>query len=102
MIALSIFLCAFGLLFFALVEMAFTLLMRLPQRLEAERASHDDALAAYLEDPLKFFVPARLLRGVMLVVLFVACSLSAWIRLGRRHDSRLPAVLGLPSASAST
>ena len=34
------------------------LLMRLPQRLEAERESESDALAAYLDDPLKFFVPA--------------------------------------------
>ena len=40
--------------------MAFTLLMRLPQRLEAERESDDDALAPYLDDPLQFFVPARL------------------------------------------
>ena len=71
MIELSLFLSAVGLLFFALVEMAFTLLMRLPQRLEAEHASDDDALTAYLDDPLKFFVTARLLRGALLV-LFVA------------------------------
>ncbi len=28
--------------------------MRLPQRLEAERASGNDALSAYLDDPLNF------------------------------------------------
>ena len=71
MIELSLFLSAVGLLFFALVEMAFTLLMRLPQLLEAERAADGDALAAYLDDPVKFFVPARLMRGALLV-LFVA------------------------------
>jgi CBS domain containing-hemolysin-like protein len=60
-----------GLLFFALVEMAFTLLMRLPERLEAERESEDDGLAAYLDDPLRFFVPARLMRGSLLVLAIV-------------------------------
>ena len=48
--------------------MAFTLLMRLPQRLEAERESDSDALAAYLDDPLRFFIPARLMRGALLVL----------------------------------
>jgi hypothetical protein len=54
---------ASALLFFAVVEMAFTLLMRLPERLEAEREGEHGALALYLDDPLRFFVPARLLRG---------------------------------------
>ena len=60
-----------GLLFFALVEMAFTLLMRLPERLEAERESEGDGLSSYLDDPLRFFVPARLLRGSLLVLAIV-------------------------------
>ncbi len=60
--------CASGLFFFALVEMAFTQLMRLPQRLEAERESEDMALEAYLEDPLTFFIPARILRGTLLIL----------------------------------
>ncbi len=58
---------AAGLFVFGLVEMAFTLLMRLPQRLEAERES-EGALDAYLDDPLTFFVPARILRGTLLVL----------------------------------
>jgi CBS domain containing-hemolysin-like protein len=62
---------ALGLLFFALVEMAFTLLMRLPQRLEAERESDSVALGPYLDDPLQFFVPARLIRGLLLIVAIV-------------------------------
>ena len=68
MIVVLVLLAAVGLLFFAVVEMAFALLMRLPQRLEAERESEGDALAAYLDDPLKFFVPARVMRGVLLVL----------------------------------
>ena len=62
---------ASGLLFFALVEMAFTLLMRLPQRLEAERESDSPVLGPYLDDPLQFFVPARLIRGLLLIVAIV-------------------------------
>jgi CBS domain containing-hemolysin-like protein len=68
MIVVLVLLAAAALLFFAVVEMAFALLMRLPQRLEAERESEGDALAAYLDDPLKFFVPARVMRGVLLVL----------------------------------
>jgi len=62
---------ASALLFFAVVEMAFTLLMRLPERLEAEREGEHGALALYLDDPLRFFVPARLLRGLFLIMAMV-------------------------------
>ena len=44
MSAFLVLVAASGLLFFALVEMAFTLLMRLPERLEAERESDGGAL----------------------------------------------------------
>jgi CBS domain containing-hemolysin-like protein len=71
MIPVLLFLVITGLLFFALVETAFGLLMRLPQRLEAERESESDALTAYLEDPLKFFVPSRVMRGSLLVAAVV-------------------------------
>ncbi len=71
MIPLLVVLTAGGLLFLALVETAFGLLMRLPQRLEAERETESDALSSYLDDPITFFVPARLLRGTLLVLLVV-------------------------------
>jgi len=71
MIPLLVVFTSGGLLFLALVETAFGLLMRLPQRLEAERESENDALATYLDDPLKFFVPARLMRGTLVVLLVV-------------------------------
>jgi CBS domain containing-hemolysin-like protein len=60
-----------GLLFFSLVEMAFGLLMRLPERLEAEREGEHGALGPYLQDPLEFFVPARLMRGTCLILALV-------------------------------
>ena len=69
--ALFFFLTVSGLLFFSVVEMAFGLLMRLPERLEAEREGEHGALAPYLSDPLEFFVPARLMRGALLVLAIV-------------------------------
>jgi CBS domain containing-hemolysin-like protein len=69
MIPLLVLATAGGLFFFALVETAFSLLMRLPQRLEAEREADNPALAAYLDDPLKFFVPSRLMRATLLVLM---------------------------------
>jgi CBS domain containing-hemolysin-like protein len=69
MIPLLILATAGGLFFFALVETAFGLLMRLPQRLEAEREADNPTLAAYLDDPLKFFIPSRLMRATLLVIM---------------------------------
>jgi putative hemolysin len=71
MIPLLIFVAAAGLLYFAVVETAFGLLMRLPRRLEAERERAHDALGAYLNDPITFFVPARLMRGTVLIVVII-------------------------------
>jgi CBS domain containing-hemolysin-like protein len=71
MIPLAVFLVACFVAYLAVVETAFGVLMRLPERLEAERESEADGLAAYLEDPLTFFVPARLLRGLLLVLAMV-------------------------------
>jgi CBS domain containing-hemolysin-like protein len=68
MIPLLVFVASAGLLYFAVVETAFGLLMRLPRRLEAERDSAHDALGTYLGDPITFFVPARLMRGTLLVL----------------------------------
>jgi CBS domain containing-hemolysin-like protein len=74
MIPLGVFLVSAAMLGFAVVETAFGLLMRLPERLEAEREQANDALRAYLDDPLRFFIPARLLRGILLIVAMVLLS----------------------------
>ena len=71
MTAFLILLAASGLLLFAIIELAFTRLMRLPDRLEAERESDGDSLASYLDDPLRFFIPSRLIRGALLIVAMV-------------------------------
>jgi putative hemolysin len=75
-IPLVVFLIAAAMLGFAIVETAFALLMRLPQRLEAERAGGNEALKAYLDDPLRFFIPGRIMRGLLLVLAIVLLSQS--------------------------
>ena len=50
------------------VEAAFSALMRLPLRLSAERHGRLERLGAYLDDPLRLFIPARLLQGLIFVV----------------------------------
>lgn len=70
-IPLLVFVTAAALSYLAVIETAFSVLMRLPERLEAERERENDGLAAYLEDPLKLFVPARFLRGLLLILLVV-------------------------------
>ena len=53
------------------VQAAFSALMRLPLRLNAERGGRygrPDGLGHYLEDPVRLFVPARLLQAVTIVL----------------------------------
>jgi CBS domain containing-hemolysin-like protein len=76
MIPLAVFVVSVLILALAVLETAFGLLMRLPQRLEAERERGNEALSAYLEDPITFFIPARLVRSVLLVLVVVLLSLS--------------------------
>jgi CBS domain containing-hemolysin-like protein len=51
------------------VSAAFNALMRLSLRIHAERTDRDDALGRYLEDPPRFFIPARVLISTLTVVL---------------------------------
>jgi CBS domain containing-hemolysin-like protein len=74
MVEFTILVSIVGLFFVGLVEMAFTLLMRLPQRLEAQRESEGAALEAYLEDPARFYVPARIIRGALLILAMVMAA----------------------------
>lgn len=70
-IPLLVFVVVCGMAYLAVIETAFGVLMRLPERLEAEREGGADSLTAYLEDPLKLFVPARFMRGVLLILTVV-------------------------------
>ncbi len=74
MVAFIILVSIVGLFIVGLIEMAFTLLMRLPQRLEAQRESEGGALEAYLEDPASFYVPARIIRSALLILAMVLAA----------------------------
>jgi putative hemolysin len=49
------------------VSTAFSALMRLSLRLMAERGGRDDSLGWYLDEPLRLFIPARLLQAVITI-----------------------------------
>ncbi|MYN63788.1 MAG: HlyC/CorC family transporter [Acidobacteria bacterium] len=69
-IPLALFLLACATVYVGTVEAAFTTLMRLSLRLGAERRGRLERLG-YLDDPLRLFVPVRVLQGVLVVAVTV-------------------------------
>lgn len=67
MTPLALFLLGCAAIFLGCVEWAFSSLMRLSLRLMAERRGRDDRLGSYLADPLRLFVPLRLLTGAVVI-----------------------------------
>jgi len=61
------------------IETAFSTMMRLSLRLMAERRGRDDRLGFYLDDPIRLFVPARLMLGLI----FSLATMSIAILTGR-------------------
>ena len=82
LIPLLLFLLGIAGIYVGTVQAAFTALMRLPQRLSAERSDPNDILTRYLDEPRLLFIPARLLLGLILVVSVelttVLFGLSTW------------------------
>ena len=74
MIPLLLFLLACGAVYVGTVQAAFSLLMRLPLRLNAERQRQPGMLGEYLDEPVRLFAPAGLLQAVA-VLLAVVLSL---------------------------
>ena len=68
MTPLLLFILAMAVIYVSTVITAFSALMRLSLRLMAERNDPDEPLARYLEDPLRLFIPARVLLAVLAVV----------------------------------
>src|SRR5687767_3437367 len=66
------------------IETAFSTLMRLSLRLMAERGGRDDRLGYYLDDPIRLFVPARLILGII----FSLATMSIAILTGRTGSLR--------------
>jgi CBS domain containing-hemolysin-like protein len=80
MTPLALFLLGCLTFFLGVVQAAFSALMRLSLRLMAERGGRDDRLGLYLDDPLKLFVPVRVLIGV--------CTVLAGALIARLSDIR--------------
>ncbi|MEO5697031.1 MAG: hemolysin family protein [Burkholderiaceae bacterium] len=68
MTPLLLFLLGCAVTYLGTVSAAFNALMRLSLRIHAERTDRDDALGRYLEDPRRFFVPARMLSSTLIVI----------------------------------
>ena len=60
-IPLLLFILGIAGIYVGTVQAAFTALMRLSQRLSAERSDPNDALTRYLDEPRLLFIPARIL-----------------------------------------
>jgi CBS domain containing-hemolysin-like protein len=68
MTPLILFLIACVTVFLGSIQAAFSALMRLSLRLMAERGGRSDRLGRYLDDPLRLFIPVRILIGLCTVV----------------------------------
>jgi putative hemolysin len=68
MTPLLLFLLGCAVTYLGTVSAAFNALMRLSLRIHAERTDRDDALGWYLEDPRRFFVPARMMSSTLTVI----------------------------------
>src|ERR1051326_6703107 len=65
MIPLELFLLGVAAIYLGALEAAFSALMRLSLRLHAERSDRPDALAEFLDAPLRLLIPLRFLIGVV-------------------------------------
>ena len=83
MTPLILFLIACATVFLGSIQAAFSALMRLSLRLMAERGGRSDRLGRYLDDPLRLFIPIRILIGLCTVVAGVLIA-----RLSTVNDAR--------------
>ncbi len=68
MMPLLVFLLACAAVYIGTIQAAFGAMMQLSLRIRAERGDTSEELEAYLEHPLRLFVPARVVMGVILVL----------------------------------
>ena len=79
MIPILLLLLAVAAVYVGTIETAFSTMMRLSLRLMAERGGRDDRLGFYLDDPIRLFLPARLMLGII----FSLATMSIAILTGR-------------------
>lgn len=89
MTPLAIFLLACVAVLVGTVSAAFSSMMRLSLRLTAERSDRDDLMGWYLDDPMRLFIPARVVLAIIYVV--AGALLAKVIRMEAGHG--LPAVI---------
>ena len=89
MMAFSLVILAAFAVYFGVVAAAFATLMRLSLRLLAERDSGSSRLGAYLDDPVRLFLPVRAWLGAVhiaatlcFVRVFGLAAASAWLAVG--------------------
>ena len=79
MIPVLLLLLAVAAVYVGIIETAFSTLMRLSLRLMVERGGRDDRLGFYFDDPIRLFLPARLILGII----FSLATMSIAILTGR-------------------
>ena len=84
MIPILLLLLAVAAVYVGTIETAFSTLMRLSLRLMAERGGRDDRLGFYFDDPIRLFLPARLILGII----FSLATMSIAILTGRTGSLR--------------
>ena len=75
MIPVLLLLLAVAAVYVGTIETAFSAMMRLTLRLMAERGGRDDRLGFYLDDPIRLFVPARLMLGIIFSLATMAIAI---------------------------
>jgi CBS domain containing-hemolysin-like protein len=86
MVPVLLLLLAGATVFVGSVETAFSMLMRLSLRFVAHRGGRGDRLARYLDDPVRLFVPVRLLLGIIFslatILIAVLIGSGGWRSIG--------------------
>ena len=84
MIPVLLLLLAVAAVYVGTIETAFSTLMRLSLRLMVERGGRDNRLGFYFDDPIRLFLPARLILGII----FSLATMSIAILTGRTGSLR--------------
>jgi CBS domain containing-hemolysin-like protein len=95
MTPLLLFLLACAAVYVGTITAAFSTLMRLSLRVEAERSRRGGLLELYLDDPLRLFIPARILLTAIPVVAALLLTRVVGVDFARGLPTALLAVLGL-------
>ena len=70
-----LFFLALAAIYVGTIETAFSALMRLSLRLMVERGGRDDRLGFYFDDPIRLFLPARLILGIIFSLATMAIAI---------------------------